>query len=128
MLKNFVKSALTRELCEECFDACVSLSRVTFGASSSLKLIGKGAFRGSGVCEIHIPDSVEELCEGCFSECKSLESVTFGASSSLKRVGLVFDTSSIREIHIPDRLEALLSKAVLYDIEIITHHDTDANN
>ena len=30
------------ELCEKCFFWCKSLSRVTFGESSSLKLIGKG--------------------------------------------------------------------------------------
>ena len=46
------------ELCKECFYQCKSLSRVTFGESSSLKLIGVGAFRESGVCEIHIPDGV----------------------------------------------------------------------
>ena len=51
------------ELCESCFFCCESLSRVTFGESSSLKLIGKEAFCGSGVVEIHIPDGVEKLCE-----------------------------------------------------------------
>ena len=50
VLKNLVKSA---------FSWCKSLSHVTFGESSSLKLIGKGAFSESGVCEIHIPDGVE---------------------------------------------------------------------
>ena len=63
---------------------CWSLSRVTFGESSSLKLIGNKAFFRSGVYEIHIPNSVEELCDGCFSECENLSRVTFGESSSLK--------------------------------------------
>ena len=49
------------ELCESCFFECKSLSRVTFGESSSLKLLGKGAFCGSGVVEIRIPDGVEEI-------------------------------------------------------------------
>ena len=49
------------ELCEECFSECQSLSRVTFGESSSLKLIGKEAFKSSGVTEIHIPDGIERL-------------------------------------------------------------------
>ena len=33
------------ELCHECFCECKSLSRVTFGESSSLKLIWNEAFR-----------------------------------------------------------------------------------
>ena len=43
------------------FFGCRSLSRVTFGGSSSLKLIRKGAFRLTGVRDIHIPAGVEEL-------------------------------------------------------------------
>ena len=49
------------ELCEVCFCNCKSLSRVTFGESSSLKLIGKNVFNSSGVREIHVPDGVENL-------------------------------------------------------------------
>ena len=49
------------ELCEKCFSGCKSLSRVTFGESSSLKLIGKRAFCGRDLLEIHIPDGIERL-------------------------------------------------------------------
>ena len=75
------------KLGESCFSNCKSLSRVTFGESSSLRRIGKDAFRGSGVVEIHIPDGVEELCKSCFCGCKSLSRVKFGESSSLKLIG-----------------------------------------
>ena len=51
MLNNFVRSAFLVK----------SLSRVTFGESSSLRFIGKEAFSGSGVVEIHIPDGIERL-------------------------------------------------------------------
>ena len=47
------------ELCESCFFGCKSLSRVTFGKSSSLKLIGKDAFRESGVGEMRLPAGVK---------------------------------------------------------------------
>ena len=101
------------ELCEKCFCECKSLSRVTFGESSSLKLIGKKAFLGSGVVEIHIPDSVEGLCEKCFYECRSLSRVTFGDSSSLKLIGKeAFLGSGVVEIHIPDRIERLLTDRI----------------
>ena len=46
---------------EELREKCFSLSRVTFGESSSLKSIGKEAFSGSGVVEIHIPDGIRPL-------------------------------------------------------------------
>ena len=49
------------ELCEERFSACKTLSCVTFGESSSLKLIGKRAFDKAGLREIHIPDGVKKL-------------------------------------------------------------------
>ena len=75
------------ELCEKCFYKCSSLSRVTFGQSCSLKMIGNEAFCRSAVVDIHIPDGVEELCAGCFAGCKSLSRVTFGESSSLKLIG-----------------------------------------
>ena len=96
------------ELCESCFSECKSLSRVTFGESSSLKLIGKRAFYRSGLVEIHIPDGVEELCESCFCDCKSLSRVTFGELSSLKLIGTwAFRWSGLVEIHIPDSVEEL---------------------
>ena len=49
------------ELCERCFSECRNLSRVTFGESSSLNLIGNGAFCESGVVEGHVPDGIERL-------------------------------------------------------------------
>ena len=90
------------ELCDLCFSRCSSLSRVTFGTSSSLKMIGKDAFSDSGLSEIHIPDSVEELCDLCFSRCSSLSRVTFGTSSSLKRIGpMTFCCSRLSSFSFP---------------------------
>ena len=86
-LEEVVVLGNVEELCESCFHKCKSLSRVTFGESSSLKLIGNKAFFRSGIVEIHIPDSVEGLCESCFSWCQNLSRLAFGQSSSLKFVG-----------------------------------------
>ena len=108
------------ELCENCFYECESLLRVTFGESSSLKLIGKKAFGRSGVREIHVPDSVEELCESCFNGCENLSRVTFGESSSLKKIGdLAFWRSGVREIHIPDSVEELC-ESCFYECESLS--------
>ena len=40
---------------------CRSLSRVTFGVSSSLNVNWEWGFRGSGVIEIHVRDCVKEF-------------------------------------------------------------------
>ena len=63
-----------------CFSAREILSRVTFGESSSLKLISKRVLRGSGILKIRISEAGEELYGECFSGCKSLSRVTFGES------------------------------------------------
>ena len=99
---------------DEYFANWKNLSRVTFGEASSLKRIGRGAFRGSGLREIHIPDGVEELCERCFFVCQSLSRVTFGSDSSLKHIGReAFLGSGLREIHIPDGVEKLCNECFL---------------
>ena len=69
------------ELGDRCFYECKSLSRVTFGQSSSLKLIRREAFGESDVIEIHIHDGFAKLGDRCFYECKSLSRVTFGRDS-----------------------------------------------
>ena len=117
-LEEVVVPGNVEELCESCFHKCKSLSRVTFGESSSLKLIGKQAFGRTGLVEVHIPEGVEGLCERSFCECLFLFRVTFGESCSLKLIGKeAFRGSGVREIRkpscvmeidIPDDVEWLL--------------------
>ena len=103
------------ELCDECFSGCENLSHVTFGESSSLKRIGKKAFYGTGLRDIHIPDSVEELCDKCFKLCESLSRVRFSELSSLKRIGKkAFHDSALMEIDIPDSVEELCEECFKY--------------
>ena len=96
------------DLSDECFKECETISLVTFGESSSFRRIGVKAFYGSGLREVHIPDSLEELGEECFVACKNRSRVTFGDSSSLKRIGVrAFFGCSLAEIHIPNSVEEL---------------------
>lgn len=114
LYKDFVSihdgvEELGRELCDSSPHSW--LFRVTFGAGSSLKRIGKEAFSYSIIKEIHIPDGVEELCEDCFRGCTSLSRVILGLGSNLKRIGEgAFSGSSLCEIHIPDSVEELCKK------------------
>lgn len=98
------------EICDGCFANCSRMYRVAFGASSSLKRIGREAFLGcSCLTDIHIPDSVEEICDKSFDGCSHLSCVIFGMSSSLKRIGIRAFMSARRltEFCIPDSVEEL---------------------
>ena len=93
---------------DKCFYGCENLFRVTFGESSSLKIIGFEAFSKSGILQIDIPDRVEEICGRSFYECQNLSRVTFGESSSLKWIGFeAFFKSAIQEICLPDSVEEI---------------------
>ena len=67
----------------KCFSQCHGLSRVTFGESSSLTLIGPRALSSSGLQETHISESITEVC---FHDCWSVSRVTFGECSSFKSI------------------------------------------
>ena len=90
-----------QELCDEGFNSCTSLRRVTFGSSSSLERIGVACFKETKVGEVRLPDSVCELCDECFSGCRSLRRVTFGSLSWLERSGVsCFKETKIEEVSI----------------------------
>lgn len=68
------------EICDECFSKS-QISRITFGESSALKRIGKGAFfRCCNLREVLIPNNVEDIGDRCFCRCYRLCRVTFGKS------------------------------------------------
>ena len=67
MLKSKVQSISipnsVTEIADNCFKEWKNLSTVSFGSSSSLRRLGKEAFAGTSLREIHIPDSAEEICD-----------------------------------------------------------------
>lgn len=111
-LKEIVIPDQLKELRDGCFCRCVSLERVIFGKTSSLKCIGAKAFSRCSLTDIAIPDSVETLERKCFYDCQKLTVVTFGESSSLKRIGKdAFGGRScgcpLTEFRVPDSVEEL---------------------
>lgn len=98
----------------------VDVSRVMFSESTSLKLIGQCAFRGSGVQAIPIPGSVEETCEECFYRCTWLECITFGDSSSSRLVGArAFCEAGLIEIHCPKGIEDMVRDAAPHCVTVM---------
>ena len=73
------------ELCEKCFYECESLSHVTFGESSSLKLIGKMAFFGSGLTCFCLPGSVSSIGGSSFPDCSLKDLIEVACSRFIFR-------------------------------------------
>ena len=108
VVSEIVIPSSVREICDQCFCECVSLLRVTFGASSQVTRIGSGSFMHTSIEEVIIPDSVVELCDRCFSFCSRLRKVIFGQSSKLERIGdQAFQKTAIQDISIPDSVREL---------------------
>ena len=108
-LSEVVVPANVEYIGKGCFMGQKSISRVTFGTPSTLKRLGKSAFRGCGIGKLLIPSSVVEIGDDCFLGCEELVSVTFGEPSELKRIGrnAFSECHHLRSIHIPDSVEEL---------------------
>ena len=89
---------------EYAFTHCNNLINVTL--PSSIKEIGKGAFRKSGIVSIKIPEGVEEISEYSFFECDSLKKVILPNSIKTIRMS-AFEYSAVEEFNLPERLIAI---------------------
>ena len=99
---------------------CAVLSRVTFGESSSLKVIGDEAFSETSLSEISIPDRVESLGEKCLFGCPMLSRLTFGTLSSLQVIGArAFHETGLKEIRVPYRLENFVRKQITRQVRVV---------
>ena len=91
-----------------------------------LERVGNGAFVGTCVESLNIPDSVVELGDQCFSQCHTLGRVTFGPSSKLELIGATtFQQVSAESWDIPDSVvevgEKCLSAGV-FGVSHLGHH------
>ncbi|MBR5987310.1 MAG: leucine-rich repeat protein, partial [Clostridia bacterium] len=62
-----------------------ALTSIPDGMLQTLRVIGRGAFMGSGLREIALPQSVTEIAPETFKDCKYLTNVTL--TSSLRKIG-----------------------------------------
>ena len=93
-----------REIKDGCFRGCCQLTRVFFGAHSSLERIGSDAFYESPLVAICVPDSVREIGERSFYGCQGLKAVIFGPLSNLERIGAsAFSHTKIADIFLSCR-------------------------
>jgi hypothetical protein len=90
----------------------VILSNVTFAGHRRLKIIGRAAFRRSGVRDIRIPDMLEVIDPICFEMCTWLWSLTFGPDSRVQRLdeSALAWCMSLKSICIPTSVEFIGAK------------------
>ncbi len=83
---NFGTNSNVQEINDEAFALCNSLSAVEFPAS--LTVLGKGAYKGSGIQSVKFADrcSLTSILEDTFSDCRNLKTVVFGVSTRLSSI------------------------------------------
>lgn len=69
--------------------------------------IGQGAFRGSGIQTLIIPDHVTVIMPDAFYGCANLASVTIG--NGMKRIGdsVFFGCKNLKSVNLPESLETI---------------------
>jgi len=118
------------ELGESVFAEMTSLKSVRL--PDGLFAIPVNAFRGSALQSVYVPNSVEELHKGAFAECMKLTTVTFEEGdlallmgSGGYKDGIFYNTKSLKEITLPDRLTMIPS--YMFSNSAITTVDFPAN-
>lgn len=63
-----------------------SLTLVTFPADSRVRAFDWGAFGGSGIASIALPDSLDDLGQGAFYNCKKLQTVVWPKNNDMLKI------------------------------------------
>lgn len=105
----------------QAFLDCSSLTSIDL--PQSLKEIHYGAFQGSGLTNVEIPESVDKIENLAFSDCSKLTSFQFGKDTIKGKVGstvingisssLFQDCVSLAHITLPEGIEEIGSSAFL---------------
>ena len=105
--------ATVREIDENAFWLCSSLTTVNFASGSALSTIGKNAFRQSGLTGIVLPDSVTSIGTMAFHQCSALTSVTIPEGVVEIKDG-AFSYTPIEQVTIPESVASLGPSAFSY--------------
>lgn len=121
-LRSILIPKTVTEIGEGAFEKCSSLLEVEFEMHSTLKSIGRHAFRGCiSLKKIIIPQSVLALPEyGCFNHCESLESVIFEEGSPIQAFPMHCFSycRKLKSIVIPDDVTVIGEAAFQYCFEL----------
>lgn len=89
------------------FNGNTKITGLEIPADSQLTEIEAGAFEGSGVASLALPDAVTEIADATFKDSK-LATITFSANSNLTTIGKeAFAGSSLKMIAIPGQVKKI---------------------
>lgn len=98
------------DICENAFQFCVNLQKVTFQPNSELRKIGKNAFHIVSIRSISIPKHVIKIEKNCFYQCDSLEKIEIDPDSELQKIErMAFSETKIEKLVFPSNLSELES-------------------
>jgi hypothetical protein len=94
------------------FSGCINLTDVVL--PSSLTEIANGAFSGTGLARIEIPDGVTTIGSAAFSNCKALKEICFSDSVTTIDAHAFAENDSLETIVIPASIIELGGNAFYY--------------
>ncbi|MBE6685016.1 MAG: leucine-rich repeat domain-containing protein [Ruminococcaceae bacterium] len=70
----------------------------------NLRRIGNGAFKKSGLAEIHIPDGVSSIGDFAFAGCENLSKVHLPSALTVLNTNIFEGSDALRELALPDAI------------------------
>lgn len=111
-LKSVIFGRSLKSIGSNAFAECSSLSEVTFECEN-LTEIRDGAFSGTGLIRVEVPDSVSSILQRAFGNCKQLKEVVFGDLSNMKKVSdSTFEGSGVERLQLGRNIETLTKSSI----------------
>lgn len=101
------------EIGARAFAGCRDLHTIHFAPGCAPYRLGEGAFAGTGLRSIALPDGPEELPEALFSDCALLERVTLPESVESLGKRAFLGCTALQEIGLPAALRTVRQNAFL---------------
>ena len=92
-----------KEIGDAAFFMCEKLSNIDIGSATRIIYIGEGAFAGTAINRIMLPDTAETVGAAAFSGCTQLESISIGKGCSWIGEGAFSDCTSLTKIEIAEK-------------------------
>lgn len=99
---------------KEAFDGCRELYAISI--PNTIVEIGEYAFRGCGIANVIIPESVRTVGVYCFSTCNNLVAATLPNSIALIPNGTFYACDNLESISIPESVKCIGESAFHYCI------------
>lgn len=123
-IPNCISGYPVSEIAESAFAEKTFIKSVSF--PNTLKCLGLGAFRHTGLCEVFLPCSVEEVKTACFRDCEDLKKAVFSPKITYLSEALFRGCRSLKRFEAPENIERIEEAAFrnCSDIEEIFLPDT----